>query len=81
MRIRIVAKPVEEEIDGLKLSGFRPGMVRNVSSVLGLWMIAQGYAQPEMREEVSREQSANERRATSDDRLHRRYSDKPKIRR
>lgn len=49
MRIRIKATPLEREVDGVKLGVLTPGSVRDVSSILGFWLIAQGYAQSEMR--------------------------------
>lgn len=82
MRIRIKATPYEREIDGVKLSTLTPGSVRDVSSTLGLWLIAQGYAQPEMREESSRENSApdSHTHSANDQGLRRRYTDRPKTR-
>jgi hypothetical protein len=44
--------PREMEIDGVRLDGFRPGTVRDVSPLLGAWLIAEQYAEPEMRKGV-----------------------------
>ena len=49
MKIRIKKRPIEREIDGVSLVGMLPGAVRDVSAVLGAWLIAEGYADSEMR--------------------------------
>ena len=49
VRVRIIRKPVEREVDGLDLKGLAPGGVRDVSTSLASWLIAEGYAAPEMR--------------------------------
>ena len=49
MKVRIRATPEEQEIDGLNLHLLRPDTVVDVSATLGVWLIAQGYADPEMR--------------------------------
>ena len=49
MRVRIKVHPAETELDGVALDGFVVGMVRDVSSSLGSWLVAQGYADLEMR--------------------------------
>ena len=36
-------------MDGVNLDGFAPGTVRDVSASIGLWLVAEGYAEPEMR--------------------------------
>lgn len=81
VKIRIKSTPVEEEIDGVKLGVLVPGTVRNVSSVLGLWLIAQGYAQPEMRADAGEPGSSPLRppRSSCNDQQ-RRYTDRPKKR-
>jgi hypothetical protein len=77
VRVRITATPVEKEVDGIPLGIFVPGTVRNVSSSLGLWLIAQGYAQAEMREEHT-SPSGSPQADRSDD--GHRYSDRRKKR-
>jgi hypothetical protein len=57
VRVRIKTTPEEREIDGVGLKGFQPGMVRDVSSSLGSWLIAEGYAEPEMRAVHDNEQA------------------------
>jgi hypothetical protein len=52
LRIRIIATPKESELDGVALDVFRPGKVCDVSSSIGMWLIANGYAIPEMRAPV-----------------------------
>lgn len=49
MKVRIKRKPQEREIDGVSLRSFYPGAVREVSPLLGAWLIAAGYADAEMR--------------------------------
>jgi hypothetical protein len=49
MRVRIRKVPVERDIDGVSLGSFVPGTVREVSASVGSWLIAEGYAEPEMR--------------------------------
>ena len=51
MKVRIRKTPPEEELDGVRLDDMTPGSVREVSSSIGAWLIAQRYAEPEMREE------------------------------
>jgi hypothetical protein len=53
VKVRIRRTPREQEIDGVRLDRFRPGTVRDVSPVLGAWLIAERYAEPEMRTSVS----------------------------
>ena len=52
MKVRITAQPREPEIDGIRLDRFVEGSVRNVSATLANWLIAEGYAEPEMRHSV-----------------------------
>jgi hypothetical protein len=53
VKVRILKTPREQEIDGVRLDRFRPGTVRDVSPVLGAWLIAERYGEPEMRKSVS----------------------------
>jgi hypothetical protein len=53
MRVRIKATPKEPEIDGLSLKGLHPGEVRDVSPLVASWLIAEEYAEPEMRRSPS----------------------------
>jgi hypothetical protein len=41
VRLRIVRSPVERELDGLKLDGFLPGMLVDVTPSVAVWLIAQ----------------------------------------
>ena len=50
MRVRIRKTPAEREIDGIPLTGMLPGTVRDVSTELAIWLIAEGYAEAEMRQ-------------------------------
>jgi hypothetical protein len=36
-------------VDGVNLDRLAPGAVRNVSMSIASWLIAEGYAEPEMR--------------------------------
>ena len=49
MRVRIKVTPREHELDGVRLDTLKRGSVREVSSSIGSWLIAEGYAVPEMR--------------------------------
>ena len=55
MKVRIKVAPAEREIDGLDLECFTPGSVREVSPTTAAWLIAEGYAEPEMRKVSSEE--------------------------
>jgi hypothetical protein len=50
LKIRIKKTPAERDIDGVSLKGMTPGTVRDVSAVLGSWLITEGYADSEMRQ-------------------------------
>jgi hypothetical protein len=83
LRVRIIVTPREREVDGVKLHTLMPGNVRDVSSTLGMWLIAQGYARSEMRADARPEtvpdwqDSRSEIQERSDD-YGRRSSDRPK---
>ena len=49
MKVRIKRMPDEREIEGVSLKGMIPGTVRDVSPVLATWLIAEEYADCEMR--------------------------------
>jgi hypothetical protein len=55
VKVRIRTTPREAEVDGVKLDGLTPGSIREVSSTIGLWLVAEGYAVPEMRSEEREE--------------------------
>lgn len=46
--------PRESELDGVRLDNFARGDVREVSPSIGSWLIAEGYAVPEMRQAAGR---------------------------
>jgi hypothetical protein len=50
VKVRIKKAPTEREIDGVSLRGMLPGAVRDVSPSLGTWLIAEEYADSEMRQ-------------------------------
>jgi hypothetical protein len=50
VKVRITEKPREHELDGVRLDGYLRGMVRDVSPLMGAWLITEGYAEPEMRQ-------------------------------
>jgi hypothetical protein len=56
VKVRIRKTPAEEELDGVRLDNMKPGTVREVSSSIGSWLIAQRYAEPEMRNEQTHEE-------------------------
>jgi hypothetical protein len=49
VRVRIIEKPREHDIEGVSLDTMRPGTICDVSATIGSWLIVQGYAYPEMR--------------------------------
>ena len=50
MKVRIKETPREPELDGIKLDKYVRGEVREVGPSIGSWLIAEGYAEPEMRQ-------------------------------
>lgn len=78
VRVRIKATPREKQLDGIALDRFWPGSVRDVPATLGAWLVAQGYAEPEMRhtpnEELDFGETVKPVRTTSHDRRPRRRS-------
>lgn len=52
LRVRIRKTPIEEEMDGIRLDRLTPGRVCVVPASLGSWLLAQGYAELEMRSSV-----------------------------
>lgn len=72
VRVRIKVRPQESELDGVRLDGFVVGMIRDVSTSIGSWLVAQGYADLEMRsgtqeaDGFSRLETADTRRRTDD---------------
>ena len=53
VKVRIKKTPRERDIDGVSLEGLFPGAVRDVSALLGAWLIAEDYAVAEMRRSSS----------------------------
>ena len=49
VKVRIRKKPDEHEMDGVNLDRLAPGTIRDVSPSIGAWLVAEGYAEPEMR--------------------------------
>jgi nicotinic acid phosphoribosyltransferase len=49
VKVKILEKPKEAEIDGVRLDSYQRGEIREVSSSVGAWLIANRYADPEMR--------------------------------
>ena len=46
MRIRIVQRPRDESIDGVRLDRFEPGYQYEVGNTLGALLLAEGWAEP-----------------------------------
>ena len=55
-------------MDGVRLDDMRPGSVREVSPSIGSWLIAERYAEPEMRSSfrMHEEDFLNEHETPSD---------------
>ena len=49
MRVVILRTPDEDEMDGVNVAALTPGRVTDVSPSIGSWLVAEGYAIPEMR--------------------------------
>lgn len=80
MKVRITEKPRERELDGIPLDRLERGTVKEVSPSIGSWLIAQGYADPEMRQQSTEENQDLGRygpplRDRADDRPRRRRTD------
>jgi hypothetical protein len=56
VKVRITETPRELELDGIRLDKFARGEVRDVSPSIGSWLVAQGYAEPEMRKSLNENQ-------------------------
>jgi len=79
VKVRIKATPREAEVDGVRLDAFAKGDVREVSAIIGSWLIAEGYAEPEMRQSAGDDQGftdvdVTDRHDLSHDRRDRRSS-------
>jgi hypothetical protein len=46
MRIRILQRPPDDSIDGIRLDRFEPGYQYEVGNSLGALMLAEGWAEP-----------------------------------
>jgi hypothetical protein len=46
MRIRILQKPEQASIDGIRLDRFQPGGVYDVGNALGELLLAEGWGEP-----------------------------------
>jgi hypothetical protein len=51
VKVRIRKTPDVIEVDGIYVADMKPGSVREVSSSIGSWLIAEGFADHEMRRE------------------------------
>ena len=68
MKVRISKTPDIAEMDGVRLDDMRPGSVREVSPSIGSWLIAERFAEPEMRASyrMYEEDFLNDHEASSD---------------
>jgi hypothetical protein len=70
VKVRIRKTPDVIEVDGVHVADMKPGTVREVSSSIGSWLIAEGFADPEMRREFrTHEEDFLIRRASAADRV------------
>jgi hypothetical protein len=46
MRVRITAQPTQTSVDGISLSGFKPGSVYSLPASLATLLIVEGWAEP-----------------------------------
>jgi hypothetical protein len=52
VKVRIRCTPREHEMDGVRLDTLRPGAVREMPPVLASWLVAERYADVEMRRDA-----------------------------
>ncbi len=52
VKVRIRCTPREHEVDGVRLDTLQPGAVREMSPVLASWLVAERYADVEMRRDA-----------------------------
>ena len=52
VKVRIRCTPREHEVDGVRLDKLQPGAVREMSPVLASWLVAERYADVEMRHDA-----------------------------
>jgi hypothetical protein len=52
VKVRIRKTPDVQEIDGVRVGNMRPGLVFEVSSSIGSWLITERFADPEMRRDL-----------------------------
>jgi hypothetical protein len=52
VKVRITEKPKQTDLDGVSLDHLEPGAVREFSSSVASWLIAERYAEPEMRHDI-----------------------------
>ena len=76
VKVRIKETPREQEIDGVRLDRLSRGMVKDVASSLGAWLIAEGYADAEMRSRDERPSDRERARGPDDGHYHRRSTDR-----
>jgi hypothetical protein len=78
VKVRIKRQPREDEVDGVRLDLLKPGTVREVSASVGSWLIAERYADAEMRrsEDDDEFSTVKDVRASANDSPHRRSSDR-----
>ena len=80
MKVKILDKPKEADIDGVRLDSYRRGEIREVSSSVGFWLIANRYADSEMRHSSENEDETftdvKDARDQSNDHPRRRSSDR-----
>jgi len=70
VKVRIIETPREKEVDGVRLDWFQRGEVRDVSPSIGSWLIAEGYAEPEMRQTSRTEHDSSDAIGPKDNQAH-----------
>ena len=70
MKVRIRQTPSLDELDGVRLDDMQAGTIREVSSSIGSWLIAERLAEPEMRRDNrAHQEDFLLQRDTADDRV------------
>jgi hypothetical protein len=75
LRVRIQKVPDKQELDGVRLDNMVPGTVREVSPSIGAWLIAEGFAEIEMRRPPDEDLDFSNEPATSREKRQRHPSD------
>jgi len=60
IRIKVIQKPTDGEVDGIRLDIFEPGLQYEVGNRIGALMLAEGWAEPVAADETAELSAASE---------------------